>query len=258
MGASLSSRVLQGVVFVPPPPRLDAQVIALTRDIPSESEAYRIPAIHIAYPGSRTVIVYSHGNGEDLASVCAWCQEFSTRLRVDVVAWDYCGYGMHLIHRDNTTASENNVKSDILAVMEHTARTLPDKRMVLYGRSLGSGPTLYGAARDTSGRVQGIIVESGFLTCIKTVLNTSWTAPFDMFRNEHEILGCSMPTLIVHGTHDRVVPFAHGKQLHALAPNAWKTGVWIENGTHNNLNNGTHATEVLHSIDHFLTDVVSE
>jgi abhydrolase domain-containing protein 17 len=39
-------------------------------------------------------ILYSHANAEDLGSIYPWCKYLSKMLRVNLMAYDYTGYGM--------------------------------------------------------------------------------------------------------------------------------------------------------------------
>lgn len=39
-------------------------------------------------------LLYSHANAEDLGSIYPWCKFLSKMLRVNLLAYDYTGYGM--------------------------------------------------------------------------------------------------------------------------------------------------------------------
>jgi fermentation-respiration switch protein FrsA (DUF1100 family) len=251
MGVASSKHVVRSIVFDPPEPRISREVVDATMDVGSSHNFYRIPVIHVRSPDSQIVLIYSHGNAEDISQVYSWCQELSTNLSVDVVAYDYCGYGEHRIDHDNTSATEKNVKQDVEDVVAYTKLACPNSKIVMFGRSLGSGPSIYAASRDTS--IAGLVVESGFLTCVKTVVRTAWTAPFDMFENEQCIRACTQPTLVIHGDSDGVVPFYHGKELIALAPNPWGF-LWVQGGGHNDLDT-THVNAVLDRLKEYLLDI---
>ena len=38
--------------------------------------------------------MYSHANAEDLGGIYPWCKFLSKMLRVNLLAYDYTGYGM--------------------------------------------------------------------------------------------------------------------------------------------------------------------
>ena len=64
-------------------------------------------------------------------------------------------------------------------------RKIPPSQIVLYGRSLGSGPSCYLAAKSANqGRsVAGLILHSPFLSVYRVVVNCGFTLHGDMFRN---------------------------------------------------------------------------
>jgi len=226
------------------------------RELRSSFGDYNIPLVHIVNPRSRFILVYSHGNSEDVRLIFDWCTTLSKRLSVDVVAYDYCGYGMHVLCQDQTKPSEQNVLNDVMDVVQHAFDVARDDQMVVvYGRSLGSGPSVYAAAHHPD--VSGLIIESGFLTCAKTVVNTGgWTLPFDMFRNENAIELCEQLTLVMHGTHDHVVPFSHGVGLHSRLKRPF-TPCWIEGGGHNDLDT-THCEEIIQSLNYYMHSLLED
>ena len=101
------------LLFQPPPPTKlkEEKIIWLTM----EGSGERIPAFYIAYRsvgGSEMcrsltweelmaskandgiTFLYSHANAEDLGSIYPWCKFLSKMLRVNLLAYDYTGYGM--------------------------------------------------------------------------------------------------------------------------------------------------------------------
>lgn len=246
---SIMGQLMQKAVFQPPQPQLRPSVMDKAGFVQSSHNAYNIPIVHIKIPGSTWVLVYSHGNSEDLSLIFEWCQTLAMNLNADVIAYEYCGYGMHVLNHDQTAPSEKNVFNDVLDVVTYARSTADShKFVVVYGRSLGSGPSVYAASHHP--HVDGLIVESGFLTCAKTVVNMGFTLPFDLFRNEDLASQCTPLSLVIHGTHDHVVPFSHGVALHKRLPNTFGSLVRIENGEHNDLDS-IHQHEVIQSIRNF-------
>ena len=58
--------------------------------------------------------------------------------------------------------------------------------------------------------------------------------PFDRFNNLGKIKNVHCPVLIIHGTQDRVINIAHGKELFAAA-NEPKRALWVEGANHNDV-----------------------
>ena len=233
-------------VFQPPQPtyRLDGKVY--TR-IPTR-DGNVIPISVVSHPYPKLAILYSHGNGEDLGCVHRWCEILAREFHAQVYSWDYRGYGP----RRNKSPTEWNVRRDVLTVYDHVRTTFPENRILLFGRSLGCAPSIIVAGAHPN--CMGLILESPFLTCVKTVLNTPFTFWFDIFRNEVNIKKCTLPTLIIHGKEDRVVPFSHGKRLYEEAPEPWGA-LWLERAGHNDIDS-TWRHELFQKIHHFLDKVM--
>ena len=247
----MGNTIVNSLVFAPR--RSGGRPVASpkTRRIASSNGEYCIPYRLYGRPSS-TAVIYSHGNAEDLAQIDAWCTELAKKLQVQVYAYDYCGYGAHRLWGDGTSPTEANVLSDIADVIQ---RALDDgylyEQMVLYGRSLGSAPSIWAAAEYDARGLGGLIVESGFRSVVTTISQTRLLRLFDMFRDEDRIQFIHrVPVLFVHGRQDTVVPFSHGVRLYTLCRSK-KYHEWIENGTHNNLD-GTYKDLVLSRVAWFL------
>lgn len=114
---------------------------------------------------------------------------------------------------------------------------------MLYGRSLGSGPSCHLAAgsaqnEDPSagGPVGGVILHAPFLSVYRIVLETGCTVYGDKFPNIDCAPLIKSPTILVHGTADQIVPFNHSERLfEALPPEARARPLYIEGMGHNNV-----------------------
>jgi fermentation-respiration switch protein FrsA (DUF1100 family) len=146
-------------------------------------------------------------------------------------------------------STEKRLQQNILSVVDWLQGTTKAKHIVLYGRSLGSGPSIYAASTR---KVSGLIIQSGFLSVITTRLPIR-IPYFDVFLNEDVIAACPCPSLFIHGTKDSVVPFEHGHKLSRLASHLWGT-CWLHGAGHNNIDNNDHyRDEMMQSIQHFLS-----
>mmetsp|Transcript_15083 Transcript_15083/g.45180 ORF Transcript_15083/g.45180 Transcript_15083/m.45180 type:complete len:1183 (-) Transcript_15083:21-3569(-) len=112
-------------------------------------EGRRIPAVFHAYRGRKGqeafyTILYSTGNTTDMGLFQSWVKVLSQTLRVNILTYDYCGYGLN-----DGTPSEKRCYEDIQSAYEFLVgeKRIPSERVVLYGRSLGSGPTVHLAAQ---------------------------------------------------------------------------------------------------------------
>jgi abhydrolase domain-containing protein 17 len=118
------------------------------------------------------------------------------------------------------------------SVYQHAVHTLgvPPSRLVLYGRSLGSGPATDLAARLPSG---GLVLESAFTSAF-VVMTRVPLLPFDRFPNLRLIRQVRVPVLVMHGTDDTTIPVSHGRRLYEAASEP-KQALWVEGADHNDL-----------------------
>ena len=111
---------------------------------------------------------------------------------------------------------------------------------MLYGRSLGSGPSCHLAARTSQREdedpVGGVILHAPFLSVFRIVVDTGCTLYGDKFPNVDLAPMINSPVMVVHGTADQIVPFYHSEKLHAaLPPDSRATPLFIEGMSHNNV-----------------------
>lgn len=227
MGVLISS-----LLFQPPPPTY----IHPSRHFwLNTANGGRIPAFYIERPNATVTILFSHGNAEDLGMIYDWFNDLARALRVNVMAYDYTGYG-----KSNGTPCEENVYADIEAAFRHLqeVRRIQPEQIVLYGRSLGSGPSCYLASKTAQqGRsVAGVILQSPLLSAFRVAFNFRFTMVGDRFPNIDYAPFIKCPVFIVHGTQDEVVPFWHGQELFLSLNQAWRARpFWVEGAGHNNI-----------------------
>jgi len=227
MGEMISS-----LLFQPPPP---------TYLHPSRhfwlntAEGGRIPAFFIERPGAHVTILFSHGNAEDLGMIYDWFNDLARVLRVNIMAYDYTGYG-----KSAGNPCEDSCYSDIEAAFRYLieVRRLQPEQIVLYGRSLGSGPSCYLSAKTASeGRsVAGLILQSPLLSAYRVAFSFRFTMVGDRFPNIDYAPHIRCPAFIIHGTQDEVVPFWHGQDLFLSITQPWRAKpFWVEGAGHNNI-----------------------
>jgi len=182
-------------------------------------------------------LLYSHANAEDLGNIYPWCKFLSKSLGVNVLAYDYTGYGLAT---DQGDPSEEHCYADIDAAYSYLRDTLqvPARNVVLYGRSLGSGPSCYLASRtaDDGLPLGGLILHAPFQSVYRVVLESGCTLPGDKFPNIDFLPFVRSPVMLIHGTKDQIVPFHHSEQLLAVVEPPYRaTPLLIEGMGHNNI-----------------------
>ncbi len=179
----------------------------------------------------RGVIFYNHGNGGELPR---WGEisYFFLDMGYDVFVYDYRGYGKSTGHR-----SESLLLEDAQLLYDHVKQDWEESQIIVYGRSLGSGPASYVAGKNNP---QKLILETPFYSLRDVAGRYFPFFPFVHlirypFRNAHHLTHATTDIHIFHGTSDMVVPIASGKRLHrALNPEKAHFHV-VHGATHHNL-----------------------
>jgi len=187
----------------------------------------RITALYQPVPNSVYTILYSHGNSETL-NFCRPVLDDFNRHGYSVIAYDYEGYAA-----SDGQPSETGCYRDVEAIYRWLTETrkIPARRIVIYGRSVGGGPSCYLAARHPE--AGALVLECTFTSTFRVVL--PFTLPGDRFPNLDYIRENRLPLLIFHGDADRLIDFSHGEKLAAEATADYKIFVPICGAGHNNL-----------------------
>jgi hypothetical protein len=192
----------------------------------------RINAFYRSNPASKQVLLWFHGNAENIGYDLVHLRALAT-IGVNILAIDYRGYGKSLGRPD-----EAGVYLDADAAYEYLAkqRHFRAQDIIIYGHSLGGAVAVNLASRRPCG---GLIVQSAFTNAramarrmlIIPLMEYAVKSRFDSLQKIREV---HAPILIVHGTRDEVVPFQMGQQLFAAAPEP-KRFFPIEGAGHNDL-----------------------
>ncbi|CAH9086686.1 unnamed protein product [Cuscuta epithymum] len=242
---NLTSSVAAKLAFFPPDPptynvfkddddgRLCVTGVTADKDVDvhflDTQAGNKIVATFWRHPFARFTILYSHGNAADLGQMLELFVELRAHLRVNIMSYDYSGYG-----RSCGKPSELNTYYDIEAVhgcLKSEYEIKPED-MILYGQSVGSGPTLHLAS--CMPRLRAVVLHSAILSGIRVLCQVKMTFWFDIFKNIDKIKQVRCPVLVIHGTADEVVDFSHGKRLWELSKEKYDP-LWVQGGGHCNL-----------------------
>lgn len=224
MGANLNR-----LVFQPPPSSYnkDPNLIWLHTEL---SEV--IPAFYISVKDAHFTLLFSHGNAEDLGLIIRFFREVSHELNVNVFAYEYTGYGMST----GSAPQEPCLYADIEAAFKYLRDIMgvPWEQIVLFGRSIGTGPSCHLATRTA---VRGMVLQSPMVSIYRIPIQFRFTLPGDLFTNVDKVSEMCTPVFIIHGTRDEIVPCWHGRSMHAACV---KRGIdvdphWVEGADHNTL-----------------------
>jgi fermentation-respiration switch protein FrsA (DUF1100 family) len=212
------------MIFLPPSPSYRAGQLPIVM-VPRDGAS--IAVLHLPNPRAGVTLLYAHGNAEDLGQLAPWLEELR-RAGFAVVAFDYRGYGMSTGGPPSAMGAVHDMEAAYRWVVD-TLR-VPTSRIVLYGRSVGSGPATDLAARVPVG---GLVLESAFVSAFRVMTKVP-LLPFDRFPNLRHLRQVRAPVLVVHGTDDEVIPVSHGRRLYEAAA-APKEALWIDGAHHNDV-----------------------
>ena len=190
------------------------------------TDTEKISAQYLPNPQADHILLYIHGNAEDLGDIRPWLQQLH-QWGFSVFAYDYRGYGTSDGH-----PSERNAYQDADAAYTYLTRSLNvlPERIIVYGRSVGGGSATELARKH---ELAGLILESAFTSAFRVVVPIP-LLPFDKFSNLSKVRKVRCPVLVMHGQADQIIPFRHGKTLYEAAPDP-KAFLWVEAAGHNDL-----------------------
>nr|XP_016439998.1 PREDICTED: protein ABHD17B-like [Nicotiana tabacum] len=241
MGGVTSSMAAKFAFFPPNPPsygvvveestgKLKMTEVAAKENVDvlrlSTKKGTAIVAVYVKNPAATLTLLYSHGNAADLGQMYELFTELSHHLRVNLMGYDYSGYG-----RSTGKPSEQNTYADIEAAYRCLEETygVKEEDIILYGQSVGSGPTLDLASRLS--RLRAVVLHSPILSGLRVMYPVKRTYWFDIYKNVDKIPLVECPVLVIHGTADDVVDCSHGKQLFELSKQKYEP-LWVKNGNH--------------------------
>lgn len=181
-------------------------------------------------PESSLTIVYCQGNGENLPALVPLLGLFE-KMGVNFVVVDYPSMGLSI-----GEPSESSLRVAARIAIGVARREAPSKKLVLWGRSLGAGVALQAFNEE----VDALIVLSGWTTfeeAAKALSPLGRLIPKKFLEaNKYDSLtaikSVNVPTLIMHGTKDDLIPFSHGVQLQKASEAQF---LQIENAGHNDV-----------------------
>lgn len=171
---------------------------------------------------SKGLILYFHGNAGSLQRWGKFATDF-TSLGYDILMMDYRGYG-----KSTGEPNENNLYQDAQSVLDWSGDHLGYKKLIIYGRSLGSAVASHLAIKA---QADLLILETPFeeLNDVLYFFSSQYKFPNKTFLPK---INCRR--VIIQGTHDGVVPLSSALKLKPLL-NENDHFIIIEGGSHNDL-----------------------
>lgn len=192
---------------------------------------------------SKGVVLYLKGNSKSIKGWGKFAVDF-TRHGYNVLMVDYRGFGKSTGRR-----SQKAIKRDLQEVYNKIKELTPEDRIILYGRSLGSG---FAAKLASMNNPRMLILDAPYYSLTKV------TARYAPFMPLSVLLKYPLPTYkwlkyvkcpihIIHGTNDKLIPFKTSIKLSKVNPKLTKLHSVIGGG-HKNLNNFESYHKMIHDI----------
>ncbi len=233
------------LLFIPPPSSYGKDwpgLIHLKSSAGEEIAAWWSPP-----QSGRPVILYAHGNAEDIGQNVDLFETWTSE-GFGVLAYDYPGYGLS----GRSASVEGCERAAFAAWIFLQNAGVSSDSLCIVGRSVGSGPSVWLAEQV---RPAGLVLISPF----KSVYSVPFRIgifPWDHFQNLKRLRTMTTPLLVIHGESDTVIPAAHGRALVAASAAEEKDFVGIPNADHNDLFSVA-GEEILDAIQGFIQEHVA-
>jgi len=191
-----------------------------SNDLHDEEELEHIPCLFLpCEDGGNKVVIYFHGNAEDIGLAFDLLYMFGAEMQMHVLAVEYPGYGLYKTSKPD----EEKMKEDADAIYDYLTQVVGIKEsdIILFGRSMGSGPTSYLASRK---ECHSLLLMSPYMSikdAAKSLLG--WASflsviVYERFRNVDLIAQAKCPVFFLHGQRDTLIPPHHSVELNRVCP----------------------------------------
>lgn len=194
-----------------------------------EVEGGRLNALHLKQPDARGLVFFLHGNGGSLEG---WFVNLDLyrRHRLDLFMIDYRGFGKSPC----CISSEAQLHADVRAAFDAVAPAYAGRPVVIFGRSLGTG---LGTVLAAEVQPQLLILASAYKS-LNALAEEHYPWVPDVVRRYSLDTAAALPrvrapTLLLHGSEDRLIGAEHSRRLVPLAQQGRL--VVIEGAGHNDL-----------------------
>jgi len=181
------------------------------------ADGIKLHAWWIATPAAKFTFLAFHGNASNITNRRP-IYEFLRNAPANVLALEYRGYG-----QSGGEPSEAGLYVDADTAYQFLVKTkgINPKTIVSFGQSLGTAVATDLAARH---QVGGLILEAPLPSLSRAASKVFWFLPgisllvHSQFDTVSKVRRVRAPILIVHCTHDPVLPFEFGEEVYRAAP----------------------------------------
>ena len=193
---------------------------------------------------TRPIIIYSHGNATDIGYVDSCKSKLLTNLsndlNVTIISYDYPGYGLSPgVPSEEGCIRAINTLYDYLISIGYEA-----KNIILYGSSIGTGPTVSIASKKN--KLRGVVLQTPYTSCVgiksECAEYTSYACSSvsrnpNIFTTSEIIHKIKSPIIIIHGTDDQIIAYSHATELFEIVKDNNENNrlVTLPGAGHNNI-----------------------
>jgi pimeloyl-ACP methyl ester carboxylesterase len=181
---------------------------------------------------SKGIVLYLKGNSKSIKGWGKFAVDF-TRHNYNVLMVDYRGFG-----KSTGKRSQKAIKRDLQEVYNKIKEQTTEDRIIVYGRSLGSG---FATKLASMNNPKMLVLDAPYYSLTKV------TSRYMPFMPLSVLIKYPLPTYkwlkyvqcpihIIHGTHDKLIPFKTSVKLSQIKPKITRLYTVIGGG-HKNLNN---------------------
>ena len=201
------------LIFMPLPLKADYQFnIPDAEEVKVQVTGAELSAVHLRLPNPKGVVFFLHGNGGNLQT---WLTgvDFYRRVNYDLFMIDYRGYGKS----SGQIESEAQLHEDMRIAWNKIAPLYAGKKLVVYGRSLGTGL----AAKLSSDVQPDLTVLVSPFESLKAMGDAHYpwlpglVNRYPM-RSDEWLPKIKGPIVIEHGDMDTLIALSHGERLKKL------------------------------------------
>ena len=144
--------------------------------------------------------IYFHGNAEDIGLAFDLLYQFGNEMKMHILAVEYPGYGLY----KSCKKKKKKMKEDAEIIFDYLTKIIKinENDIILFGRSMGSGPATYLASVK---HAYCLLLMSPY-TSIKDVARSllGWMSflsviVYERFRNIDLIKNAKCPVFFLHG-----------------------------------------------------------
>jgi fermentation-respiration switch protein FrsA (DUF1100 family) len=161
------------------------------------------------------LVIFAHGNAE-IIDFCAQEMSQFSLWGMGTLLVEFPGYG-----RSEGKPSQDSITEAFINAYDLMAnrKDIDASKIILYGRSIGGGAI---CSLSKHRPAAALILMSTFTSV--SSFSTRYLVPSflvrDPFDNLDAVRTFQGPVLILHGKHDEIIPYSHGKSLNQASVNA--------------------------------------